>query len=294
MSTYLDGVFLGSQPTFDSNAQPMYMLLEGNITRNAPIGGEPLPDTLETQVDWVRVWQRPPGARRCVASFPGVSGSHVSAPSTAPLQITDVVDVRVVTTPDDDTPAANQVPVAMWRVFGDQQGWQLVHGTNGRYSFDWMNGTTEVTRFEGSAAGFVQPGRGIYRVLFQSDVAGDAIATFYRGDTIDGPWTLFGTKTDAGFGGPLRVSTDALTISGRDLGTVAPYAGIIEAVQIRHGDDGPIVAHFDPSDKTPGDRHFTDQHGNAWTVNSTARIVQDNPQPVIYSTANPPRLGTGQ
>lgn len=58
VTTYLDGQRLDSQPTFDTTAQPMYMLLTAAPTNSQPPANPPKPESMETQIDWVRVWQK--------------------------------------------------------------------------------------------------------------------------------------------------------------------------------------------------------------------------------------------
>ena len=58
LTTYLDGQPLGSQPVYpDSTPQPMYMLLTA-APLSSVLGNPPKPATIETQVDYVRVWQK--------------------------------------------------------------------------------------------------------------------------------------------------------------------------------------------------------------------------------------------
>jgi hypothetical protein len=61
VATFLDGRPLGSMATFDTTAQPLYLIvsaapLTGGQTQP---GWPPCPRYIETQVDWVRVWQTP-------------------------------------------------------------------------------------------------------------------------------------------------------------------------------------------------------------------------------------------
>jgi hypothetical protein len=58
LTTYLDGERVGSQPVYDSTAQPMYMLLTAAPTNSQPPSNPPRPAFIETQIDWVRVWQQ--------------------------------------------------------------------------------------------------------------------------------------------------------------------------------------------------------------------------------------------
>ena len=58
ISWYLDGQLLMSAPVYDSSNQPMFLLLQmwtGGWTSDP---GPSTPDVLETQVDYVSVWQR--------------------------------------------------------------------------------------------------------------------------------------------------------------------------------------------------------------------------------------------
>ena len=55
---YLDGIQTHSAPTYGSDDQPMFLLLQmwsGGWTRDPDAA---TPRTIETQVDWVRVWQK--------------------------------------------------------------------------------------------------------------------------------------------------------------------------------------------------------------------------------------------
>lgn len=56
---YLDGRLIMSDPTYDSTAQPMHLLFYNWATpwESGNGVGASTPDTLDTEVDWVRVWQ---------------------------------------------------------------------------------------------------------------------------------------------------------------------------------------------------------------------------------------------
>jgi beta-glucanase (GH16 family) len=56
--TYLDGVELGCQPTFDSTAQPMYLIFDIYVLGLCGFCDTPRLPEYEMQVDWVRVWQK--------------------------------------------------------------------------------------------------------------------------------------------------------------------------------------------------------------------------------------------
>jgi hypothetical protein len=56
--TYLDHALLGCQPTYDSTAQPLYMIFSVGVITDPPGDPPKLPE-YQMQVDWVRVWQKP-------------------------------------------------------------------------------------------------------------------------------------------------------------------------------------------------------------------------------------------
>lgn len=58
ISWYLDGQLLMSAPVYDSTNQPMFLLLQMWVGGWTSDPGPSTPDVLETQVDYVRVWQR--------------------------------------------------------------------------------------------------------------------------------------------------------------------------------------------------------------------------------------------
>lgn len=61
LTTYLDGQLLKTQAPYDTTAQPMYLEISAapaaSLTSPPPGMPEP-PAFIETQVDWVRVWQK--------------------------------------------------------------------------------------------------------------------------------------------------------------------------------------------------------------------------------------------
>jgi hypothetical protein len=59
LTTYIDGVFASTHTAYDSTAQPLSMVISAAPLGLAPVGHEsdPVPDFIETYIDWVRVWQ---------------------------------------------------------------------------------------------------------------------------------------------------------------------------------------------------------------------------------------------
>ena len=59
ISWYLDGRFLHSAPVYDSTNQPQFLLFDMYIGGWTSDTTSQTPDELKTEVDWVRVWQKP-------------------------------------------------------------------------------------------------------------------------------------------------------------------------------------------------------------------------------------------
>jgi hypothetical protein len=57
---YLDGRRQGTVRTFDSNCQPMHLLLcnWNTVWEDENMPNTNTPDRLDVSVDWVRVWQQ--------------------------------------------------------------------------------------------------------------------------------------------------------------------------------------------------------------------------------------------
>lgn len=205
-------------------------------------------------------------------STTGVAGDTATTPHDAALDITGDLDLRIGFTPDDYDAASNQVLAAKWGN-GADQAWQLVYTTDDKLSLGWR-ATTGTIRFQfPSEAALVVAGTSFYRVTLQPDVAGDAVSTFYRGGSIDGPWTLFGTRVDTGFGGVITSTTADLYISGRQNGTSLPYAGRTTHLRVLDGIDGTVVVDADFTDHLDGTTSFIDDTDRTWTVNGDASIV---------------------
>ena len=82
VSTFIDGVYQGTQTTYDTFDQPMAFVVSAAHTNSIPVGPPPEPDFIVTEIDFFRVWQRPSNAPRSALSLPARP-----APGSRPLTI---------------------------------------------------------------------------------------------------------------------------------------------------------------------------------------------------------------
>jgi len=130
------------------------------------------------------------------------------------------------------------------------------------------------------------------RVTFDVDNgASGRTATFYTAPTIAGSWTQLGSPVTTTPATVIWAGTDPVEIGSHDAGTGNLLAGLVYAVEIRNGIGGPVVAHADFTDKSPGAEDFTDETGKTWVVVTPAKIAPGNPKPDLYVPASPLRLG---
>lgn len=110
------------------------------------------------------------------------------------------------------------------------------------------------------------------RVTVNFDNPSFWVATFYTGDTIDGPWHQFGeqvqgTSTD-------QFSNDWVTWhAGADGNTGhVGQRSVIKAIHVRQGIDGPLMVAPNFDQQPDGVQQFTDSVGAVWTMTNGARI----------------------
>jgi hypothetical protein len=301
--TYLDGVLLGSAATFDTTAQAMPFIISAATINGIPLGNPPVPDFIVTEVDWFRVWQHAGGeagggigsSRRSTLYLPGTSGAYASTPDHPSLHVPGTIDIRIDLSMADWSPAVFTTLVCRNDTNGERS-WQLGMGTTGRLEWRWYTDGTETFTAQSTAPGpgstLVNGERRAMRVVFKPDNgAAGRTATFYTAPTMAGTWTQYLSAVTTTPATTIHGGIDPVEIGSHDAGTGNLMAGVVHAVEIRDGENGPVVAHFDATDKDPGVEEFTDETGKTWVVVAPAVILPGNPKPDIYLNASPLRLG---
>jgi hypothetical protein len=296
VTSYLDGVAQGTMLTPDTfAAQPMAFIMT-----SAPLNYTPAmitqwnipapPAAIVTDVDWIRVWQRPPNARRCTLSTPGTTGNYASTPDHPSLRITGDIDIRFEFAPNDTSPTAVQSIIN--RAISGDWSYQVGLRTNGAIRFTWSANGSATMAADSSALPYAGGERIIMRVTMDVDNgASQRVIRYYTGASQAGPWTEMpgSPVTQAGITS-IWAGARTLEVAAQNVGVQEPFAGSIYWAEIRNGIDGQVVARFDARDQTPNDHSFTDETGKLWTVTGAARVVQGIPKPDLYKSTSPLRL----
>ncbi|HEY9416816.1 MAG TPA: hypothetical protein VIQ30_18830 [Pseudonocardia sp.] len=215
----------------------------------------------------------------------GTTG-RAEAGDTPATSIAGDIDIRVdlELLPDVDTPDTWTGPgfdlASKWEFVVNRLNWSFIKLTGGKLQFAWYpTGTTPRVKAESGIALDDSVSRRSLRVTLDVDNAGQNTVTFYRGDSLNGPWTVLGAPvTQAGvtsiFNGdaPIRIGSATFT-TPETWGRSAK--AVVYGAQVRAGINGTVVASPDftaqPLDPVPlAPSNFTDAQGNNWTFNGTA------------------------
>ena len=205
--------------------------------------------------------------------LPGASGDYASTPDNAALDITGDIELRALAAADDWSLAADQTLIGKFST--GQLSYRLGVNAGEPFFQASANGTSFFTYFAGRELPVEAGEQVAIRVIYDaSDGAGNSVARFYYGPSIDGPWTLLGTDTVIAtvtiFSG-----TAVLEVGSRNAGTADRFTGSIAAAMVISDPFGtPVeVANPDFAAEADSTASFSDDAGRTWTVNGNAEIL---------------------
>ncbi|MCP3817837.1 hypothetical protein NLX86_06705 [Streptomyces sp. A3M-1-3] len=212
-----------------------------------------------------------PGTESYLA-LTGQSADIASTPDHATLDIVGDIDLRVEAAVDWYT-ARVQTLIGKWDSSINQRSFMLL----------LVGGALEL-RFSPDGVGSFFAGRSLpalpRRAAVRATVdvdngAGGWTARLYWAESLDGPWTQFGTDAVVATPtsifastAPLQIAPSSFTITPNWL----PVEGGIHRAEVRNGINGPVVASPDHRALAPGTTSFADSAGRTWTVNGQAEI----------------------
>jgi chitodextrinase len=175
-------------------------------------------------------------------TFPGTTGNYLSAPDNANLDITGDITLIARITPNDWTPAADQVIVGKWNNTGNQRSYRFELDVAGTLSFFWSTNGTDNPSLVSDANLSALPDGSSKWVAVTVDAdngAGNRVVRFWTADDgIDintpGPWTQLGSNRN-GAVNTMFVGTSTADVGAHTAGASLPFAGTIRNVQIRNG-----------------------------------------------------------
>lgn len=205
----------------------------------------------------------------------GTSG-YGSTPDAAALDVTGDIDISAVIDVADYSTGASQAIAAKYTTTGNQRSYMLRVGTTGALGLVFSpDGTTATTRSATVTlydAG-IRDGQKIAVRVTRASATGNI--TFYLGSTpVLNPasWVAQGTVV-ASPAGALFASTAPLEVGAHTGGTGDRATGNVDAVRVRNGIAGTVVADPDFTVQSPGATSFNDSTGKTWTVNGNAKLV---------------------
>lgn len=213
---------------------------------------------------------------------PNQTDSAITAPDSVATSITGDIDIRTDVEEREQIGNAygTRPLVTKWNTTGNQRTYTLsliespLAVDCDQLVWAWSSAGTATTGTATSdpfsMAILRRPGRRVtFRVTFDVDngAAGNT-ATFYYGESVDGPWTQIGSPIVTAGTTSLFNST-ATTAFGSDgvIGGDSIY-GNLYAGKILNGIGGTVVASPTLTSQTPGASSFVDAQGNTWTKNA--------------------------
>lgn len=229
------------------------------------------------------------------AVLPGTSGSYISAPDTAALDITGDIDIRVKVALDTWVVGSGEQTLISKFGGAPNRSWRLVlKGSNGRPFFQWSADGTNLlggpgTYTEATSDIPATNGNAIWiRVTLDVDNgSGGHTIKFYTSQ--DGAtWTQLGTDRVGSGTTSIFANNNAVEIGSRNTGTIDLWPGKVYAAEIRNGINGKVVASPDLDMAFPaGVTSFKDAEGNVWTVNGSVTVGNGSPGVLILNSSAP-------
>jgi hypothetical protein len=211
--------------------------------------------------------------------------------SEVPDSTTGVYDIRI----EGSVPIGDLSTWLVGRIDTDTEamGWAVgVSGVVRTPFFTWTtNGGASTSALVGAAIFNLGDTERALRWTFEADNgAGGRTARFYTATTINGPWTLTSTVTNAGVA-TLTTTPAELTIGGVLSGLLPPFGarGILRHVELRDSTNGTPVSTVDFTNRTQaGIYGFQDEEGNQWTSRGGAAIVDESVRAMGEATSFKP------
>lgn len=222
--------------------------------------------------------------------LPGLAGAVAFSEDHADFDITGDIDVRIRLEPETWSLGASylngslaspgvQIPVSKWDAGSSQRSWFLaLLGPGWLHAEASPDGLSATAGDASPTLVAALPGRAIWIgwTLDVDDGAGNHLHSWWRYDGDDPPdditeWTLIAVDSDPGTTS-IHSGTARLELGARSLGTGSPFAGRIEAFQLRDDINGSLVADADFTALEPGTLSFVDDAGKTWQLGGAAQI----------------------
>ena len=207
------------------------------------------------------------GGRARTLVLPGAVTDYASTPDSVANSITGDIDIVLVMSLADWTPAAANYILTKFQVAG-QISYLVSIGTTGLVVFEWsVLGTIVASATSTEPAGITDGAFATIRVTHDVDngAVGNDVTFYVNGVQLGGVVTGVGVTSHFD-------STSNLTISGFGNGANGPMTGSVSYAEIRSGIGGAAVVIFDPRATRRGATTFISPTGELWTMNGSAAL----------------------
>lgn len=212
----------------------------------------------------------------------GSSGTFISTPDHADLDITGDIDIRVVVAMDDWTPSATSTLLAKGTAGSVQPNIYALQvlspGLSNRLAFIWSaDGANELQAFSTVAPTVADRKFLGVRVTLDVDngASGRDIKFWTKSDLaleFNTGWTQLGATVTQANTTAIANGTGSLRLGERSQ-TGSLLAGVVRRAVVKNGIDGTIAVDADFSRTPFGSKSVTDLAGKQWTLNGAAHVA---------------------
>jgi hypothetical protein len=203
--------------------------------------------------------------------------SRAVTPDTAALDITGDLDIRADLTPAYWYGSRGDFG---WEVMGkygagSSASWRLYANDDGTLSLYWSeDGGPGPFAVSAASVPFGPGDRGAIRATLDvNNGAGGATIVFYTAATISGSWTQLGAPVVTVATTSVFAGTSELRVGDFTTSTTEGTARIVNAIEVRNGINGTVVANPVFSAQASGTTSFTDGAGRPWSLVGAAAIT---------------------
>lgn len=210
-------------------------------------------------------------------ALPGAGDAHARTVSDPALDVTGDLDIRAELAPATWRPDGSIIVAARYRTPSTTgRAWMLLLTATGALQLLWSPDGTVDARLGRSSTVPVpaETGRAAVRAVLDVDNGADGhTVRFYTAPSMAGPWTLLGDEVTAAGITAVHAADADVTIGSAHGGAtstaiagVQHHQGLVYAVQVRDGIDGPAVADADFTAGVVGRDELVDAAGREWAL----------------------------
>lgn len=211
-------------------------------------------------------------------TLPGTSGNYISTPDSAAVSITGDLELRVLITATDYTPATAQDLLSKTLTDASAFSYRLWMHTDGKLKLAWTaDGTTVLTRTSTAASSVTDATKTAFKATLDvnNGAAGHDVKFWKAADwnpaADTGTWVQIGSTVTTAGTTSIHDSAQAVKLGTRTAGGAGEHlVGTLYYAEVRSGIGGTVVAAFDPSRALTDATTVVAATGETWTIAQAA------------------------